>query len=138
MIDHLLRFADEASAIAAVPRFHGEEGWNRSLCLTSSDPVPLQVYTVAGTQTVTDADTGQTYQQEIRSVLPYWYLWIGLPAQDAALTAISMIVTDRDASNAGKPFVLFSRIPADQLGEYHVTPVVAGSNYPFGTTQSPK
>ncbi len=119
MIDHLLRFADEAAAIAACPQYRtpasddAPAGWRRNICFPG-----CTVTTVAGDGTET--------------VLPYWYLWVSLPAQDAALTAISTIVTDSDAYDRGQPFILFSRLPTDQLSQYRISPVRAGTDYPFG------
>lgn len=114
MIDYLLRFADEAAARAACPQFRTEEGWDTSRVIPA-----CRVYTL------TDG---------IPEYLPYWYLWVALPALDAALTTMPecMIAADREAAAASEPYALFSRVPAADLPAYHVEPVIAGSRHPFG------
>lgn len=125
MIDHLLRFPNEAAAIVACSQFRPAEGWD------TSQVVPgCRVYIVTGTST--DPETGAPV--EVREYLPYWYLWVALPALDEALTAMPecMIAADREAAGRGEPYALFSRIPAENLPSYFVEPVIAGSRYPFG------
>lgn len=131
VFDHLLRFTDEASAIAALPQYRTQgsddapAAWMGQFC----NPDGHRVYTVSGTRTVTDPETGQTYEEEVRDFLPYWYQLVSRPDVDPALAAMPecMIITDRDGG-----FIVQSRIPADQLAQYWLTPVPHGSHYPFG------
>lgn len=71
---------------------------------------------------------------------PYDSLWrinIALPTRNAALCALAAchLVTDRDAANAGLPFVLQSVLTNAQLASLMIEPLFAGSNYPFGAPQ---
>lgn len=77
MIDHILRFPDEASAIAALPQFYRagtkeEPGsWDTSQCIPDT-----KVYRV----TATDSDGNET-----RDYVDGWFIQIGLKAEDQAL-----------------------------------------------------
>lgn len=65
-----------------------------------------------------------------------YHLWVALPSKDPTLSALSncVLVADRDAANAGNPnFILQTSFTQAQLNSYSVSPVVAGSNYPFGS-----
>lgn len=119
MIDHLLKFADEATAkadpIVGAYWIAGDDGpgaWRGDICIPAA--------------TVTQISTG--------TVLPYWYLVVALAALDTALADHPgcMLVADRDAANRSEPFILKSALPQEQLADYSVSPVFAGSNYPFG------
>lgn len=124
MIDHLIRYADEAAALAdpMVATYRAEDGWDTSRVIPS-----VRVYTVIGTTT---DDEGS--QVEVRGYLPYWYLWIALPERREDLTC--MVVADRESRT-----VLSSLIPPEDWHLYHCEPVIAGSDYPFGleTPQTP-
>lgn len=130
MIDHLLRFADEAAAIAVCPQFYRQAddeapaGWDQSRVIPG-----VRVYQVTGTDT--DAE-GNPF--DVRAYEPWWYLWVSLPAIDDALAAMDdcMIVADREAAERGESYVRTLRIPPDNLPNYFVEPVMGGSRYPFG------
>ena len=138
MIDHLLRFADEAAAVAACPQFRTPvvddvpAGWDQSRVIPA-----VRVFQVTGTETVeVDDGNGGTIEEtrDIRAYEPWWYLWIALPAIDDALTAMDacMIVADREAAQRGESYVRALRIPPENLPNYFVEPVMGGSDYPFG------
>ena len=137
MIDHLIKFTDEATAIADPvvgayymppraatanqPAFPG--AW-RSDCTFKT-----QVYTLPGTFTTFTKPDGSTVQIPDRAYLPYFYIWIALPAQDDAIAAMPncMAIADRNTMT-----MLQCAIPPVAMSQYHVEPVIAGSNYPFG------
>lgn len=83
MIDHLLRFPDEASAIAALPQFRVGEGkdagWDTSRCIPDS-----KVYSVTGTVTDKDGNVSET-----RDYVPGWFIQVGLTKQDAVLNKLA-------------------------------------------------
>lgn len=141
MFDHLMNFADEATAKAdpvvgrywlADPDLPAGGAWRGDVCIPG-----LAVYQVTGTQAVTDPTTGQTYQQDIRQPYPGWWIAIALPALDPALQADAgcVLITDRGKAAAGEPgwqlYAAPSVTPQD-LAATRVEPTFAGSNYPFG------
>lgn len=116
MIDHLMTFASEAAAKAdaVVGTYVGGDGsWRGDICIPN----------VAVTVTA----TGQPFDSS-------WRIVIAKPTQDAALSALSSchLVTDRDAAAAGQSFILQSVLSTAQLAALTLSPVFAGSNYPFG------
>ena len=124
MIDYILAFADEPTAQADpvvgayyIPDANGNPGaWRGDICIPN--------------MSVTVTATGQPLDSQ-------WRIVIALPARNAALDASPALglVTDRDAANAGAPmstFVLYSNVPLASLSALQVSPVFAGSNYPFG------
>jgi hypothetical protein len=118
MIDHLIRYADEAAAIAdpALAAYRHDNGWQ--LHRTFPD---IKVY--------------DTEAEDPTAPLPYWYILISLSEASPDLIALpyTMIVTDREATlAAGSPVVLHSAIPVEAWPRYRAEPMPAGSNYPFG------
>lgn len=118
MIDHLLRYNNEAAAIAdpLVAAYRTEDGWDTSRVIPG-----VRVYTLGEPVETEDGP------QETREYLPYWYLWIALDEQDDDLAAACMVVADRESRT-----VLSSLIPPEDWHLYHCEPVIAGSDYPFG------
>lgn len=124
MIDHLMTFTSEDAAktdpvvgqyyIPAVIDSPG--GWRGDVCLP-------------GVQ-ITITSTGAVYDSN-------WRIIIALPIQNATLSALSSchLVTDRDAANAGQPFIRQSILSDTQLSLLTLSPTFAGSNYPFGAPQ---
>jgi hypothetical protein len=135
LIDHLLKSDTEAAMILALNGYLGlyrsadaetPAGWRGDISF------PCQVF-APPTDTGTVDEFGNPIL--IPNPLPYFYLWVGLPAQDDTLSAMAecVIVADRDAAQAGQPFVLWATLPATQLDTYTISPVIMGSRYPFGT-----
>ena len=119
MIDHLLRFADEAAAQAALPQYwragtKDEPGsWDTSQCIPG-----CSVYTVTGT--TTDKDFGVI---ETRDYVAGWFIQIGLKTEDQVLNkrAASTII-NRDSKTATK----VDSTVAAKAG-WMISPVFAGS-----------
>ena len=115
MIDHLLRFADEATAMAALPAYvsEGIEPGSRFWDLTCIIP-DVKAYRITGTETVEDG-MGGTYEREVRAYLPGWYIIIARPDRDRETGAVLHAITT----------------PED-LATLYLEPTFAGSAYPFG------
>ncbi len=83
MIDHLLRFPDEAAAIAALPRFRTGEGkdaaWDSSRCIPDT-----KVYSVTGTTTDKEGNVSET-----RDYVPGWFIQVGLDKEDQTLNKLA-------------------------------------------------
>jgi len=117
MIDHLMSFATEADAIAALPRFRVGEGkdaaWDTSQCIPDS-----RVYAVTGTVEDRDGNVSET-----RDYVPGWFIQVGLVAQDAILDKMAAAtVTDRES----KTRIKVDTAVAAKAG-WRVEPVFAGS-----------
>lgn len=128
MIDHLIRFDTEEQALndPALAPFRSGGDLDGSRCIAG-----VRVWRPA--DDTTEVVEGETVVSH--SYLPYWYVMVSTPAPDASLRdhPTCMLVTDREAANAGEPdFVLHTAIPPEDLGLYMLEPVFAGSNYPFG------
>lgn len=118
-IDYLVKLADEAMAQAdpVIGKYY----------LPASDDQPGQWNGVW-------CFPAQVYQNGVQDTSGF-FLWISLKGPDAALDASPALVisADRDKALRGDPtFIRFTPIPQDQLSSYTISPVVAGSNYPFG------
>lgn len=110
MIDHLIKFDTEQEAVEdSIVGLLYDTGWDSSISLPGA------------TVRYITTDT----------LLPYWYIIIAKDTVDDSLSnhPNCVLVTDRDAAANGKPFVISSVIPEDQLGDYQVSPVFAGSQY---------
>ena len=128
MIDHLLRFPDEASAMAALPAYvtegiePGVSLWDMACVIPD-----VKAYRITGTETVNDG-MGATYEREIREYLPGWYLIIARPARDAALEGEAcVLIGDRETGA-----VLYTITTPEDLATLYLEPTFAGSQYPFG------
>jgi len=117
VFDHLLRFASEAEAIAALPRFRVGEGkeatWDTSQCIPNT-----RVFSVTGTETDKDGNITET-----RDYLPGWFIQIGLPTQDRVLDKLAAAtITDRESK-------VLTKVDATVSAKsgWKVEPVFAGS-----------
>ncbi len=125
MFDHLRRYDTEAEALddPLVAAYRLEDGWDTSRVIAG-----CRVYSVTGTTTDGEGNTVET-----REYLPYWYLWIAVPAVIDDLRGKCIIIADREKALAGDPtFVVDTLMPPQALALYQIEPVIAGSNYPFG------
>lgn len=124
MFDHLRRYDTEAEALAdpLVAAYRTEDGWDTSRVIPG-----CRVYTVTGTTTDSDGNTVET-----REYLPYWYLWLAVPAVIEPLRGKCIIIADREKALAGQSFIIETLMPPEALALYQIEPVIAGSNYPFG------
>lgn len=128
MIDYLLRFPDDLSALAALPS-HTIEGIAPGVRLWADSYVfpDVKAYRILGTETAEDG-MGGTYEDEIREYLPGFFVWIARPERDPALEGgACVLIGDRDAKT-----VLYTITTPEDLATLHLTPTPAGSSYPFG------
>ena len=128
MIDYLLRFSDEPTALAALATqtVEGIEPGARLWDMTCVIP-DVKAYRVTGTEAAEDG-MGGTYEREIRDYLPGWYLIIARPARDPALEGgACVLIGDRETGA-----VLHAITTPDDLATLYLEPTFAGSNYPFG------
>jgi hypothetical protein len=128
MIDYLLRFADEAAAIAALPAHllpgiePGVLRWDETYVLPD-----VRAYRITGTE-VTDDGEGGTYEREVREYLPGWFIIIARPERDPALESEAcVLIGDRETGA-----VLHAITTPEDLATLYLEPTFAGSNYPFG------
>lgn len=128
MIDYLLRFPDEATAMAALPAHvrDGIEPGARLWDLTCVIP-DVRAYRITGTEAAEDG-MGGTYDREIREYLPGWYMIIARPARDPALESEAcVLIGDRETGA-----VLHAITTPEDLATLYLEPTFAGSAYPFG------
>lgn len=134
-IDYIVAFASESAAQAdpvvgqywTAPTADSPGGWRQDICIPG-----LFVWLPSADVTGTAPD-GSSYVTHT----PYDALWrmaISLRQRNAALDAhvATHLVTDRDAANAGRAFVLQSALTNAQLSSLMFQPTFAGANYPFG------
>lgn len=120
MIDHLLRFTDEAAAIAALPRFYlpgdGKDqpgAWDTSRCIPNT-----KVYSVTGTTTDKEGNVSET-----RDYVTGWFIQVGLDKEDQTLNKLAAAtVINRDTKVRTK----VDATVAAKLG-WRVEPVFAGA-----------
>lgn len=130
--DHVLMFADRASALAALTqiRFADGEQFGGDCNAPLSVTVPTGQYTVA---------TEDQPSVEIRATIPGYFVAVALDYVSDALIALPnaacRIVSDRDAAIEGAPFFRYLAPDLDPalLTIASVSPVFAGSEYPFGS-----
>ncbi|SCW95710.1 hypothetical protein [Ancylobacter rudongensis] len=128
MIDHLLRYPDEATAMAALPAYASEgiEPGVRIWDMTCVIP-NVAAYRIMGSEAVDDGEGG-TYEHEIREYLPGWYLIIARPERDPALEGEAcVLIGDRETGA-----VLHAITTPEDLATLYLEPTFAGSDYPFG------
>lgn len=128
MIDYLLRFPDEANALAALAT-HTVEGIEPSLReWDTSCVIPdVRAYRITGSEIVDDG-MGSTYEREIRAYLPGWYIIIARPERDSALESEAcVLIGDRETGA-----VLHAITTPEDLATLYLEPTFAGSAYPFG------
>jgi len=117
MIDHLLRFASEAEAIAALPRFRVGKGkdasWDTSQCIPDS-----KVYSITGTVEDKDGNVSET-----RDYVPGWFIQVGLQSQDSVLDKMAgTTIMNRESKIATKVDAVVSA-----KTNWIVEPVFAGN-----------
>lgn len=131
MIDHLMTFATEAAAKAdpVVGTYNINGVWRGDCCI----PNVFVWSPASNTTNGTDPITGQPIIMR-HAYDTNWRIIISKPTQDAALSALASchLVTNRDAANAGQPFVIQSVLTDVQLAALAIEPTFAGSSYPFG------
>lgn len=128
MIDHLLRYTDEASALAALPA-HTIDGIEPSARLWADSYVfpDVRAYRIVGTETVEDG-VGRSYEREVRDYLPGYFVWIARPERDSELEGEAcVLIGDREAKT-----VLHTITTPEDLATLYLEPTPAGSAYPFG------
>lgn len=132
MIDYLLKANSEADMISAIGSYLNlydqTFGWRGSIAF------PTQVFSPPTDTGTKDAEGNELFTL---NPLPFFYLWIGLSTEDDTLNALpnTIIVADRTAAIAGLPFVIYATLDATSLDTYSLSPVVFGSNYPFGAAE---
>lgn len=137
-IDYLGAFPSEAAAKADAawgrywtpPTVDSPGTWRPDICIPSLF-VWAPAQDVSGT-----APDGSAFVTHT----PYDALWrisCSFQADNVVLDAspATHLVTDRDAANAGLPFVRQSALPDALLNSLMLSPLYAGSNYPFGATR---
>jgi hypothetical protein len=140
MIDYLFCAPSEAAASAdpalAAYRISYGSAWDLSI-VNANFGAGLQVWADAGDTFVTDPLTGQ--QDTMHTFLPGYWLSVSQSARNAALEASPYLVlgADRDAANAGatRDVFVIALGPGQALDRFtgmHVSPLMAGANYPFG------
>lgn len=115
MIDYLIRTDTIDQMKAVIPYLYHEEtdSWGPScfLCDVYDNSVP-----------------------ETPRKLNFVFLWVCKSYMDLDLSAKPecVLIADREAAEAGLPFMIFAQQFEAGLYVYTVSPTVAGSNYPFG------
>ena len=133
MADHLMLYADQPTMLAApemAPYLVTQDDGSQIVNPSISMPVTVSV---PNTPPATIPPTVQ---------LPGYFVWVSLPEPSAVLqnapNNACQIIADRDACNAGAPiadWLLYQSptISAGTLLAAIISPVFAGSNYPFGS-----
>lgn len=128
VFDLLFKFLTEDAAKAALPGFGevGEDGawrWHPGFVFRP------QCY-LEGTYGPIDPETGIAPVLVPETILPGYYLWVGLKGRDPALEAMPecLLVADRAAG-----VIVHHKLTLQQLTQTRIRPVIAGSNYPFGS-----
>lgn len=128
MIDYLLRFPDEATAMDALPGFAldgiepGARLWDTSYVFPD-----VKAYRIIGHETVDDG-MGGTYEAELRDFLPGFFVLIAQPERDPALEGEACVLVGDRQTGA----VLHTITTPEDLATLYLEPMPAGSNYPFG------
>jgi hypothetical protein len=142
MFDHIINFSSEAAALTepVIAAYYDEESgtWRGDSVIPGA-----QVYRIAGYQTITDPDSGESYQQEIRQHYPGWFALIGDTQVNDDIRNLPlgncMLICDRYRAAAGDPdFLVFvsPTLSQDDLNMLHIEPAFAGSGYDFAVSPS--
>lgn len=130
MIDHLMAFTNEATAKAdpVVGAYWNSTAasWDMSQCIPN-------IFVWAPAQDVSNTTDGVITITHT----PYDNLWrinIALSTQSNDLTnsLACELIADRNAANAGQPFILKANLTDNELDNLMIQPLFCGSNYPFG------
>lgn len=137
IFDHLLQFESEKAARAALPNYWSPANdddspgaWRGDCCISN-----VSVYVVTGSETLTDAESKQEFERELRQAYPGWFIIIARPALDPYLRdppgGACWRITDRDqAAIGGRKFVLHWSRPAEDLAGLRCEPAFAGDQVP--------
>lgn len=135
MIDHIVVAANEAAARSVLPQFcfqdqQGAWHWDRSHVIPGISIITAEaVY------------EGEGMERELVSPeekLPGFWIAIALPELSETLRDLPdeacRLIADRAAANAGQQFVVYLSPSVDPqlIATARVSPVFAGSKYPFG------
>jgi len=114
MIDYLFKATDESTLIASLPQFYSD-GWRSDISF------PCQV--------TDNTDPNNPV------ILTDFHLWLSQPTLDSELTSnpTCILAADREAALVGNSFILYTTMTPQQMDVYSISPVILGSNYPFGT-----
>lgn len=129
-VDHLVRYPDEAAAIADLAPWRAGGAWVGNIL-----PGVHIVYTDA-VWGDPDPETGERSLVTPAVLGAEWYAIIATHGLDAGLAGreACILITDRDAAIEGRPFVLRSGLEEAALAAVlRVEPTYAGSAYPFGS-----
>lgn len=121
MIDYFLKFADEATALAALQQFTNRTDWPLDYCIPG-----IQLWRVS--QDVAGVHT----------FLPGFFVLVSLRNLVPALRDLAavQVVIDRDKGNAGQVgAVVKSNVSNLILQDIRIAPVFAGINLPYGAFQ---
>lgn len=122
-IDYYLKFADEATALAALRKFTNRDEWPTDYCVPG-----LQVWRAS--QDATDAEGNVTHKY-----LPGFFVLCSFTKEITALVnhAAVQVVLNRDKANARKAGgVVQSTLTNPVLQDIRISPVFAGSDNPYG------
>jgi hypothetical protein len=134
-IDYLVTCPDEATCQmdATIGKYYVDGVWRPDIVLQ-----PIEIWQPANDMTSQETGPdGQLITVVMHQFLPGFSLVISLSQENAVLSASPYVqlVTDRDAAEAGRPFVLQSKFSMDELNTYRLQPVSQGTSYPFGAVQ---
>jgi len=140
MIDHLLVFANEATAHQVLDPL-GFGGTNDGVAYWDQSRVIPNVQIITSEAIWDNTDPQNPVLVSPQAVMPGWWINIRLSGVSTALRdlpgEICRLIADADAANAGQTFDQFVRyvspsVDVVAIQSYRVAPVFAGSRYPFG------
>lgn len=128
MIDFFLKYATEAEAIADSYALAEAAGFQKMSDAWLEDHTLPNVKAWRPSQDTLDGQ-GRT----VHHYLTGYYILVALKGRNPTLLGAAALAfaLDRDACNAGQPFVVKNNIGA-VLQDIGVSPIFAGSNYPIG------
>jgi hypothetical protein len=128
MIDFFLKYTNEAEAIADSYALAEAAGFHKL------DDYWLEDHTLPDVKAWRPSqDTLDGQGRAVHHYLTGYYILVALRRRNQTLlnAAALAFALDRDACNAGNPFVVKNNIGA-VLQDIGVSPIFAGSNYPIG------
>lgn len=126
MMDHMLRFASEDAARAALPAYCADGQWDGSRTIPGVSIITAEA--------VWDGEALVSPE----AVLPGWWIVVSLDAVSAALRDLPggacRFVADGDAASRGEPWWVYLAPDLDVglLATARVSPVFAGALYQMG------
>ncbi len=134
MIDFFMRYADEAAAKADAILLSEDAGLTPSKEWRRSNVIP----DVKAWRPSQDVYSGSPPTFDHHVYLSGWYALVSTkgPNQTLMNAAALAFALDRDAANAGRPFVVKNNI-GPVIQDIGVSPIFAGSNYPIGGYPAP-